>query len=115
MKWTRAHCSPKVGLPCSSTCVRALVTSGPPRVPVLAKNSSQHESRRFANVSVGPKTLATEGRQEVWGLKPTDFRELNHPSQFRSLDGSRLGRVADERQVTARPVVVRKVPTKDTT
>ena len=96
----------------------------------LAKNSSQHESRRFANVSVGPKTLGpqaltdavrqptwgmTEGRQEVWGLKPTDFRELNHPSQFRSLDGSRLGRIADERQVTARPVVVRKVPTKDTT
>jgi len=66
---------------------------------VLARNSSQQKSRCFSNVPV---------------VKSTDLRELNHPSQFRSLDGSRLGRIADERQVTARPVVVRKVPTKDT-
>ena len=34
---------------------------------------------------MGPKTLATEGRQEVWGAQPADLRQLNDPSQLRAL------------------------------
>ena len=49
------------------------------KLPVPAKNSSPQKSRRFSNVPV---------------VKPTDFWELNDPSQFRALDGPRLRGVA---------------------
>jgi hypothetical protein len=55
---------------------------------VLARNSSQQKSRCFSNVSV---------------VKPTDLGKLDHASQFRSQDGSRLGRVGDQASQTCYP------------
>jgi hypothetical protein len=41
------------------------VSQSIPKMPVLAKNSSQLKSGRFPAMPVGPKTLANEGRQKV--------------------------------------------------
>jgi len=53
---------------------------------VPAKNSSQENSGGFSHVPM---------------VQPANLRQLNDPSQFRSLDSFRLRGVALQRQVTA--------------
>src|SRR5664280_170317 len=48
-------------------------------------------------------------------VQATDFRQLNHLSQFRTLDGSRFRGVSFQRQVTAGTMVVLKVTAQDAT
>ena len=56
-----------------------------PGAAVPANNSSQRKSGRFSHVAV---------------VEAADLWQLNDPSQFRSLDSSRLRGVAVQRQVT---------------
>ena len=47
-------------------------------------------------------------------VQTTNFRQLNHLSQFRSLNGSRHWGITFQGQVTSRSMVVLKVTVKDT-
>ena len=63
----------------------------------------------------GPQDSGDRRSTESLGIEARRPRKARPPSQFRSLDGFRLGRIALQRPGTARPMVVRRVPAKKTT